>query len=155
LPPLPEGATQVIFDVHAMGNPALWWLSTLALMLVVAILVHRIWVWVRTRSEASVALIEQQQLLFPPTVEMWLTLYLIVNWAANLLPWVKVTRCIFLYHYMGCSVFASLALAWWVDRWLHSPLTRLRGMGVTIIFLVVGVFYFLDAYLFGAAFVAN
>jgi len=45
LPPLPEGATQVIFDVHAMGNPALWWLSTLALMLVVAILVHRIWVW--------------------------------------------------------------------------------------------------------------
>jgi len=142
LPSLPTGASKAIFDVHAMGNPALWWLSTLALMLVVAILVHRIWVWVRTRSEASVALIEQQQLLFPPTVEMWLTLYLIVNWAANLLPWVKVTRCIFLYHYMGCSVFASLALAWWVDRWLHSPLTRLRGMGVTIIFLVVGAFIF-------------
>jgi dolichyl-phosphate-mannose--protein O-mannosyl transferase len=144
LPPLPEGASQVIFDVHAMGNPFLWWLSTLALILVIGILVHRILVWVKTRNEASVELIEQQQpiLLFPPTAEMWLTLYLVVNWMANLLPWVKVSRCIFLYHYMGCSVFASLALAWWVDRWLHSPQNRLRGMGVTVIFLVVGAFIF-------------
>ncbi|MBD0394062.1 MAG: dolichyl-phosphate-mannose--protein O-mannosyl transferase, partial [Microcoleus sp. C1-bin4] len=143
LPPLPEGATQAIFDVHAMGNPFLWWLSTLALLLVIGVLVHRILVWLQTRSEASVDTIEQQRpILFPPTAEMWLALYLIVNWAANLLPWVKVTRCIFLYHYMGCSVFAALALAWWVDRWLHSPQTRLRGMGVTIIFLVLGAFIF-------------
>lgn len=144
LPPLPEGATEAIFDVHAMGNPLLWWLSTLALILAIGILLHRIWVWLKTRSEASVELIEQQRsiLRFPPTVEMWLTLYVIVNWLANLLPWVKVSRCIFLYHYMGCSVFASLALAWWTDRWLHSPQTRLRGMGVTVIFLVVGAFIF-------------
>ena len=143
LPPLPEGATQAIFDVHAMGNPLLWWLSTLALLLVIGVLVHRILVWLQTRSEASVDTIEQQRpILFPPTAEMWLALYLIVNWAANLLPWVKVTRCIFLYHYMGCSVFAALALAWWTDRWLHSPQTRLRGMGVTIIFLVLGAFIF-------------
>ena len=143
LPPLPEGAREVIFDVHAMGNPLLWWLSTLALLLVIGVLVHRILVWLQTRSEASVDTIEQQRpILFPPTAEMWLALYLIVNWAANLLPWVKVTRCIFLYHYMGCSVFAALALAWWTDRWLHSPQTRLRGMGVTIIFLVLGAFIF-------------
>ncbi|MBE9185805.1 phospholipid carrier-dependent glycosyltransferase [Microcoleus sp. LEGE 07076] len=142
LPPLPSGATEAIFDVHAIGNPFLWWFSTLALLLVIGVLVHRILVWVQTRREASVDAIEQQPILFPPTGEMWLALYLIVNWAANLLPWVKVTRCVFLYHYMGCSVFATLALAWWVDRWLHSPQTRLRGMGVTIIFLIVGAFIF-------------
>jgi dolichyl-phosphate-mannose--protein O-mannosyl transferase len=143
LPSLPTGATKAIFDVHAMGNPALWWLSTLGLILVAGILVHRFWVWLETRSEASVELLEQQQpILFPPTTEMWLILYLIVNWVANLLPWVKVTRCVFLYHYMGCSVFATLALAWWVDRWLHSPQTRLRGMGVTVIFLVLAGFAF-------------
>jgi len=143
LPSLPTGATKAIFDVHAMGNPALWWLSTLGLILVAGILVHRFWVWLETRSEASVELLEQHQpILFPPTTEMWLILYLIVNWVANLLPWVKVTRCVFLYHYMGCSVFATLALAWWVDRWLHSPQTRLRGMGVTVIFLVLAGFAF-------------
>jgi dolichyl-phosphate-mannose-protein mannosyltransferase len=143
LPSLPSGVNPVIFDVHAMGNPALWWLSTLALLLVIGVLIHRVWVWMETRSEASVDAIEQQRpILFPPTAEMWLALYLIVNWAANLLPWVEVSRCVFLYHYMGCSVFAALALAWWTDRWLHSPQTRLRGMGVTIIFLVLGAFIF-------------
>jgi dolichyl-phosphate-mannose-protein mannosyltransferase len=143
LPPLPIGVNPVIFDVHAMGNPFLWWLSTLALLLVIGVLVHRVLVWMETRRVASVEAIEQQRpILFPPTAEMWLALYLIVNWAANLLPWVKVTRCVFLYHYMGCSVFAALALAWWTDRWLHSPQTRLRGMGVTIIFLVLGAFIF-------------
>ncbi len=143
LPALPVGANQVIFDVHAMGNPFLWWLSTLALVLVVGVLLHRIWVWLQTRREASVSAIEQQQpIVFPPTAEMWMALYLVVNWAANLLPWVKVSRCVFLYHYMGCSVYAALALAWWTDRWLHSPQTRLRGMGVTIIFLVLGAFIF-------------
>ncbi|TAE94052.1 MAG: phospholipid carrier-dependent glycosyltransferase [Oscillatoriales cyanobacterium] len=143
LPPLPSGVNPVIFDVHAMGNPFLWWLSTLSLLLVIGVLVHRVLVWMETRRVASVEAIEQQRpILFPPTTEMWLALYLIVNWAANLLPWVKVTRCVFLYHYMGCSVFAALALAWWTDRWLHSPQTRLRGMGVTIIFLVLGAFIF-------------
>ncbi len=143
LPPLPSGVNPVIFDVHAMGNPFLWWLSTLALLLVIGVLVHRILVWLQTRRVASVDAIEQQQpILFPPTAEMWMALYLVVNWAANLLPWVKVTRCVFLYHYMGCSVYATLALAWWTDRWLHSPQTRLRGMGVTISFLVLGAFIF-------------
>ncbi|MCC3424734.1 MAG: phospholipid carrier-dependent glycosyltransferase [Microcoleus sp. PH2017_01_SCD_O_A] len=143
LPPLPSGVNPVILDVHAMGNPLLWWLSTLALLLVIGVLVHRVLVWRETRRVASVDAIEQQRpILFPPTTEMWMALYLIVNWVANLLPWVKVTRCVFLYHYMGCSVFAALALAWWTDRWLHSPQTRLRGMGVTIIFMVLGAFIF-------------
>jgi len=143
LPPSPSGATETIFDVHAMGNPFLWWFSTLALILVAGVLIHRIVVWFQTRQVASVDSLEQQQpILFPPTAQMWMVLYLMVNWAANLLPWVKVTRCVFLYHYMGCSVFGALALAWWVDRWLHSPQTRLRGMGVTISFLILGAFIF-------------
>ncbi|MBE9123178.1 phospholipid carrier-dependent glycosyltransferase [Tychonema sp. LEGE 07199] len=143
LPPLPSGATETIFDVHAMGNPFLWWFSTLALILVAGVLIHRIVVWFQTRQVASVDSLEQQQpILFPPTAQMWMLLYLIVNWAANLLPWMKVSRCVFLYHYMGCSVFGALTLAWWVDRWLHSPQTRLRGMGVTIVFLVLAAFIF-------------
>ncbi|MEG3938348.1 MULTISPECIES: dolichyl-phosphate-mannose--protein mannosyltransferase [unclassified Microcoleus] len=142
LPPLPSGATETIFDVHAMGNPFLWWFSTLALILVAGVLIHRIVVWFQTRQVASVDSLEQQPILFPPTAQMWMVLYLIVNWAANLLPWMKVSRCVFLYHYMGCSVFGALTLAWWVDRWLHSPQTRLRGMGVTIVFLVLAAFIF-------------
>lgn len=149
LPSLPKGATEVIYDVHAMGNPALYWLSFLAILLLIWMLIYRFWVWLEMRSSASVERIEQQpRLLFPPTIEMWLSAYLVLNWLANLLPWAKVTRCIFLYHYMGSSVFAALALAWWVDRWLHSPQRRLRGMGVTVIFLVLLAFvYWMPVYL--------
>jgi len=28
-PPLPAAAGKVIYDVHAIGNPALWWLQLL------------------------------------------------------------------------------------------------------------------------------
>ncbi|HLO50964.1 MAG TPA: phospholipid carrier-dependent glycosyltransferase [Kamptonema sp.] len=143
LPSLPEGVTQTIFDVHAMGNPAFWWLSTLAIGLLLWMLAYRFWVWVETRNVVATELIEGQlPVQFPPTAQLWLGLYLVVNWLANLLPWVKVTRCTFLYHYMGSSVFAGLALAWWVDRWLFSPQRRLRGMGITVIFLILLAFVF-------------
>ncbi|MDF0554965.1 phospholipid carrier-dependent glycosyltransferase [Kamptonema sp. UHCC 0994] len=142
LPSLPEGFTKTIFDVHAMGNPALWWFSTVAIFLLLWMLANRVSVWLETRNVASMELIEQVPVQFPPTAQLWLGFYLVVNWFANLLPWIKVTRCTFLYHYMGSSVFAGLALAWWVDRWLHSPQRRLRGMGITVIFLILLAFVF-------------
>lgn len=143
LPSFPTGAEEVIYDVHAMGNPLLYWLSFSAILLLIWMLAYRVWVWGEMRNVTSAERMEQQPpLLFPPTAEMWLAAYLVLNWLANLLPWIKVTRCIFLYHYMGSSVFATLGLAWWIDRWLYSPQRRLRGMGVTVIFLVLLAFVF-------------
>ena len=142
LPSLPEGMTKAVFDVHAMGNPALWWLSTLAIFLLFWLLGNRFWVWLETRNVRTIDLKETLPVQFPPTAQLWLGFYLVANWCANLLPWMKVTRCIFLYHYMGSSVFSSLALAWWVDRWLHSSQPRLRGIGVSVIFLILLAFVF-------------
>jgi len=42
-----------------------------------------------------------------PNCSYLIALYLVLNWFANLLPWVRVTRCTFLYHYMGASVFVG------------------------------------------------
>lgn len=143
LPSFPAGMTEAIYDVHAMGNPFLWWFSTFAILLGVGILIHRFLVWLETQKVASAEGLEQSYpVRFPPTPELWLVLYLAMNWLANLLPWARVTRCIFLYHYMGSSVFSLLALAWWVDRWIHSPQRHLRGRGVTIIFLILLAFVF-------------
>ncbi|MGK7873325.1 MAG: dolichyl-phosphate-mannose--protein mannosyltransferase [Xenococcaceae cyanobacterium] len=127
-PPLPAGAGKVIYDVHAMGNPALWWLSTAAIFLLLLLLAHDFF---RIGMRKST-----------PTPQTWIGLYLVFNYAANLLPWIKVTRCTFLYHYMGSSVFAGLALAWIVDRWLHSNLDIDRQAGITIILLIVIAFMF-------------
>jgi len=137
LPPLPAGTAKVIYDVHAMGNPALWWLSAIAILLLVGELLKRVWVWVTTSGN-----LDRSAVYFPGQKELWCVLYLVLNYAANFLPWIKVTRCTFIYLYMGGVIFAFLALAWLVERWLHSPRPRLRAMGVTAIFLILVAFVF-------------
>ena len=149
-PPLPANAVKVVYDVHAIGNPVLWWLSTTAMVLFIGLL---LWMLVQ-RIQAGVtsiqAAIPQQQKSWVQTtggvglqsIPTWVALYLVLNYAANLLPWVDVNRCTFLYHYMGASVFAALAIAWIVNYWLHSTQRRLRAIGVTIIFLVLLAFVF-------------
>lgn len=135
-PPLPAGAGKVIYDVHAMGNPALWWLSTIAIILLLGILTQRIWVWTTRKSLSTFRLAGSWQ------SDTWIALYLVLNWFANLLPWMRVTRCTFLYHYMGSSVFAGLAIAWLVDQGLHSYRRELRVLGITAIFLILLAFVF-------------
>ncbi len=145
-------AEKVIYDVHAMGNPALWWFSTIAIILVFAALA---WFIVQQLSarfrrspsspspHPSFSQNSLSSMSFPlSATERWFLLFVAVNYLANLLPWMRVTRCLFLYHYMGSYVFAILGLAWIVDRWLRSPRASLRQMGLVAIALVAVAFIF-------------
>ncbi len=127
-PPLPKGYGQVIYDVHAMGNPILWWLSTSAILLLLLLLVQRLWSGMRG--------------YFPPTTVNYISLYLGLNWLAQLLPWIGVSRCTFLYHYMGASVFSGLGLAWLIDRWLHRKEESWQIVAITVISLILLAFVF-------------
>lgn len=133
-PPLPSGVGRVVYDVHAMGNPILWWFGLAAILFLFGMLVWQIFIpWIK-------------QKLLPPlqnlSVDTWIALYLIVSYATNLLPWVGVNRCVFIYHYMTAVVFAFLAIAWLVDRCIHSYHIQLRALGVTITFLILIAFVF-------------
>jgi len=128
----------VIYDVHAIGNPLLWWLSTLAIVLVFLVLTQQLVRWLTVQTAEG----QDDRRPVLNATELWLALFLGVNYAANLLPWVKVTRCTFLYHYMGASVFATMASAWLVDRWLHSKQPNLRTIGIIAIVLIVLAFIF-------------
>ncbi|MBE9117519.1 phospholipid carrier-dependent glycosyltransferase [Lusitaniella coriacea LEGE 07157] len=128
LPPLPREAVKIVYDVHAMGNPFLWWFSTAAILLFFLLLVQRLWgkqLWRENFTASS-----------------WLGLYLLLNYCANLLPWLKVTRCTFLYHYMAASVFSGYAIAWFVDSWLNSPQARDRQIGLAILLCISAAFFF-------------
>jgi dolichyl-phosphate-mannose--protein O-mannosyl transferase len=46
--------------------------------------------------------------------------FILINYLANWLPWMLVSRCTFLYHALGMVVFSTLALAWLLARWLGS-----------------------------------
>ncbi|MEH2433854.1 MAG: phospholipid carrier-dependent glycosyltransferase [Nostoc sp.] len=133
-PPLPAGAGQVIYDVHAMGNPFLWWFGVAAMLFLVGMLV----------SQPVIHWVKEKRFSVPATlsVDTWIALYLVINYAANLAPWVEVTRCAFIYHYMSALVFVFLAIAWFVDQCLRSYYQQLRALGVTITFIILVAFIF-------------
>jgi dolichyl-phosphate-mannose--protein O-mannosyl transferase len=155
--PLPTGTTplstmpnKVIYDVHAMGNPFLWWFSSLAILLVLILLAKKVVQFI-TRlnvlgklftSSASSSTVQLSSDRAFSTHEQWLMMFVAVNYLANLLPWMRVTRCTFIYHYMGASVFSLIAIAWLVDRWIHSSRSLLRQIGFAIIAIIISSFIF-------------
>ncbi|MEO1132635.1 MAG: hypothetical protein AAFX40_08010 [Cyanobacteria bacterium J06639_1] len=90
-------------SVLAIGNPILWWL---ALPAVVGLTISTM---IRFRA-------------FPA--------YVLLGYAANYLPWMKVSRCLFLYHYMSALVFSVMALAFVLDGFLHHRRTTVRLIGL-------------------------
>ncbi|MBD2127776.1 phospholipid carrier-dependent glycosyltransferase [Microcoleus sp. ZQ-A2] len=136
-PTKPSPPKIIYYDVHGMGNPVLWWLSAIAILVVLSLLVFTIRTWVTASDTTANPTIPVLQ-----RAEFWIAVYLILNYIASLLPWVRVTRCTFIYHYMGASIFAFLALAWIVDRCLRGYDLFLRMVGVTIVFLVLISFVF-------------
>jgi dolichyl-phosphate-mannose-protein mannosyltransferase len=111
-----------IYDVHAMGNPLLWWLSTGAMLRVCWRLFNR-----------------QDRVI---------AIYILSNYIANLLPWLKISRCTFLYHYMASYTFTWIALAWLLADGLQSSLPSYRITSkVAIILIIIAFIYWLPIYL--------
>lgn len=133
-PPLPSGAAKFVYDVHALGNPFLWWFGLIAMIFLISIL------WITMILPA----IKLKRLFIPKNlgVDVWIGLYIVINYAANFLPWVKVNRCVFIYHYMSSVIFTFIALAWFVDQCLRSYRKEWRMLGLTITFTVIGAFIF-------------
>jgi dolichyl-phosphate-mannose--protein O-mannosyl transferase len=131
---LPDGAGKVIYDVHAMGNPFLWWFGLAAMIFLIGMVIITI----------TMPIIEKKRLFIPKnlTADTWIGLFLVINYGANLLPWVEVTRCVFIYHYMSAVVFTFIAIAWVVDQCLLSYYRQIRAVGVTITFIIVAAFIF-------------
>lgn len=146
-PTAPDG---IIYDVHAMGNPMLWWGSTAAIALLSGLGLGDLWQNCRQRLsqflKRSYSAPSRPPLLAP--ADAWVVLFLVINFAANLLPWIPVTRCIFMYHYMGSSVYALLGLAWLCSRWLRSRRSGLQLLGQGVITVVLlGLIFWLPIYL--------
>ncbi len=125
---------KIIYDVHGMGNPFLWWFGVAAILFLAAMLGLQILIpW-----------LPQEHFIVPKnlTIDTGIALFLVLNYAANLLPWVKVTRCVFMYHYMCAVVFIFLAIAWFTDQCLHSYYRTIRAVGITITFIIISAFIF-------------
>jgi dolichyl-phosphate-mannose-protein mannosyltransferase len=139
----PVTTDQVIYDVHSIGNPFLWWFSTIAIAVAIAVLV---WIAVQYASHhlaaRSGSLTARSFRLPLSSLDRGVILFVVVGYLANLLPWTRVTRCTFLYHYMGASVFALIMLAWLCDRWLRSEQVYLRRFAIGVLTIITIAFLF-------------
>jgi dolichyl-phosphate-mannose--protein O-mannosyl transferase len=151
--------------VHAMGNPILYWLSAIALLISLGLLLGKLIVSrlrlspqllaklggnLITHPNFSINLLRSMQpfaLLLTEIYSqwrslLWFILYVITSFAAHWLPWSLSRRCIFLYHYMPASVFAFAALALVVSQLWQSSMANMRTLGSGLFALVVIAFIF-------------
>jgi len=96
--------------VQALGNPILWWLSTLSIL---PIAFWGIW---RGYS---------------------ISIYVLAGYAANYLPWFGVRRCLFIYHYMSSAVFSFMALALVIYWLITQAQFWQRSIGLLLIASVI------------------
>lgn len=136
------GAEKVTYYVvQGMGNPVLWWLSTIALIVVVGVLTRGLWQqWV----QPAIAPVHQSRLqaLLYGNSDRWVLLYLVVNYLINWLPWSLIQRSTFIYLYLGSLIFSIIALAWLLDRGFRSDAIGFRVVGATSLFLILLAFVF-------------
>jgi dolichyl-phosphate-mannose--protein O-mannosyl transferase len=124
-PPLPSNASTLIYDVHAMGNPILWWGATGAIAILLLLF-----------------FLPSPSRLVPVPLPWGISLYLLISYAANLLPWAQVSRCTFLYHYMAALIFAEIALAYGVDRWCWQGSWWWWACGCVVLGVSILAFWF-------------
>ncbi len=101
--------------IYLLGNPAVWWASTFALIAALG-----------TVFACGIRRMD-------PVLRL-----LLAGWGLNLLPFVGIGRVMFLYHYFIALIFAILLLAALADR---LPRPRRPLAALMVISLVVFVFF--------------
>jgi len=83
----------------AFGNPLFWW-TGLGCMISLAVTT------VRRRDAVG--------------------LLILIGWLANILPWLGIQRCAFVYHYFPCTIFLALAVGWQMEGMCRAKEAQLR-----------------------------
>ena len=115
----PTGELQVI---AAIGNPVVWYGSTLALVAGI--------------FEAARRLIVRKQLASDPLVPI------LLGYVFLLLPWIPGTRIPYIYNYLPSYAFALMALVYWLVRiWDRRPWGPWVVVAFTALALASTVFF--------------
>jgi dolichyl-phosphate-mannose--protein O-mannosyl transferase len=128
-----KGPQNIVYDVHSMANPILLWFSTAAMIILFGSVLS-----------ASATRRGLSQLL----PMRGITLYIGSNYLANLLPWLKISRCTFFYHYMAAYLFSWFALALLLENLIANPKPFPRYLGFSFLGLIaLGFLYWLPIFL--------
>jgi len=151
---------RTVVAIQAMGNPMLWWLSTAAMLALGLIWLSGRWPsWGIAQAKPQISLESSLEstthaaLVEPSPVQPWsgeassrasfaVESFLVLNYLAQWLPWLLVSRCTFLYHALGMVALSALALAWLMSGWLGHHRRSHRMMAWAMLGLIVLGFLF-------------
>ncbi|HWA64487.1 MAG TPA: phospholipid carrier-dependent glycosyltransferase [Candidatus Paceibacterota bacterium] len=103
--------------IYLLGNPLVWWGSTVA---VVYVLIELFSARPRNRGLAA---------------------FLIGGYALNLLPFIGISRVMFLYHYFSALIFAILMIAYCLDRIDNARSARIVVGTLTLLALLTFLYF--------------
>ncbi|MEL6160038.1 MAG: phospholipid carrier-dependent glycosyltransferase [Cyanobacteria bacterium J06623_5] len=112
-----EDFGETVYTVNNIGNPALWWLSAAAVLILCLSGLWQIqrWGWVlANRNNSGHGDIKGHRDI---------SSYLLIGYLSNWVPWVLVHRCTYLYLHMPAAVFGFMALAWLMSGWFGPGMT--------------------------------
>ena len=110
--------------IWVFGNPAVWWVSTAALIAIILYIIVNV---VRAKKRVSKRAV-----------------FILIAYFAQYLPWCLVSRGKFIYYYFSAIPFAILAIAYLLDRiWDYYPKTsKAVAIGITLLSAVLFIGFF-------------
>ena len=133
--------------ISCFGNPVIWYAGLVATLVSFGVLVRRLFFTGRLAKDVESAnglqkLLESGDGDLPDRAQRdtRLLLFLTIGIACNLLPWVGVSRCIFIYHYFASVPFIMMFTVYQ----LRNICRRHRWVGLALIaaLLVIAVVLF-------------
>jgi len=125
---------KIFKDVHNFGNPAIYWMSTLSILVMMVMWVLGLGRWFTIGKHPK---------------HFFLCSFIVAGYCANLLPWMLVDRCLFLYHYQPASIFAIITLAWALGFSLTHRRIWIKSFGVVSLCLILMAFVYWSPNLLG------
>lgn len=130
-----------VSNIYALGNPALFWIGDVAVLMAALVLLHPIIYWVLIFLHKNVALslphvLKKARLSIDEYSNLWLifSAYCIV-W----LPWILSPRIMFFYHYTPAVPLLCIILAWVMQRYFLG--SKPRGvLTISILTLITTTF---------------
>lgn len=112
--PSQDGAARPAMDyfrIYLLGNPFVWWFSTIGIIVFFLILLVRVFAHLSVFLSGSSR--RQNRIPRESALPQW---FLAVAYLANLLPFLTIGRVMFLYHYLAAFIIAVIITALWLVR---------------------------------------
>lgn len=122
-----EAETKIFTDVHLFGNPVLYILSFLSVLYLSVVWVFSLWGWYKRG-------------VLPK--DFAVTSFITIGFFANWLPWMIVSRCLFLYHYLPAATISFVGLAWVITKLINKAENWSRALAISTMILIVLAFIY-------------